>query len=87
MCRALRIIYRVPSSTRTNAPQLTNSNLIVRRFDTDEISITTAFRAAFPTATDAEERTEMDWVRRTFPDVHMDSVQRRPGIVPLSGLW
>lgn len=35
---------------------------IIKRFDTDAVSASSLFRAAFPTATDAEETTEMRWI-------------------------
>ena len=35
---------------------------ILRRYDTDAISLTTMFKVAFPGATEEEEAREMDWV-------------------------
>jgi hypothetical protein len=35
---------------------------ILRRYDTDAISLTTMFKVAFPGATEEEETREMDWV-------------------------
>lgn len=35
---------------------------IIKRFDTNAVSASSLFRAAYPTATEAEENKEMDWV-------------------------
>ncbi|KPV76577.1 uncharacterized protein RHOBADRAFT_52566 [Rhodotorula graminis WP1] len=35
---------------------------IIKRFDTDAVSASSLFRAAFPTATEAEETAEMRWI-------------------------
>ncbi|TDL25484.1 hypothetical protein BD410DRAFT_836993 [Rickenella mellea] len=39
---------------------------ILRRFDTGSISLTTMFRAAFPTASDDAERAEAAWVKANY---------------------
>ena len=40
----------------------TNHAFILRRYDTDAISLTTMYKVAFPGATDEDEKREMDWV-------------------------
>lgn len=40
----------------------TQHAFILRRYDTNAISLTTMFKVAFPGATDEEEKKEMDWV-------------------------
>ncbi|EPS94472.1 hypothetical protein FOMPIDRAFT_1063172 [Fomitopsis schrenkii] len=39
---------------------------VLRRLDTGAISLTTMFRAAFPTATDDHEKAESNWIRATY---------------------
>lgn len=39
---------------------------VLRRLDTSAVSLTTMFRAAFPTATDDHEKAESSWVRATY---------------------
>lgn len=59
---------------------------ILRRYDTGAISITTLFRAAFPTASDQEERDEISWVSH-----HHDLTGANGGVeedrVRFSGRW
>lgn len=40
---------------------------ILRRYDTNAISLTTMFKVAFPGATEEDERREMDWVHEYSP--------------------
>ncbi|KAI5481561.1 transcription regulator HTH, APSES-type [Pseudohyphozyma bogoriensis] len=37
---------------------------IIKRFDTDAVSASSLFRAAFPTATEGEESVEMNWIAK-----------------------
>ena len=39
-----------------------NHAFILRRYDTNAISLTTMYKVAFPGATEEDERREMDWV-------------------------
>jgi hypothetical protein len=73
---------------------------ILRRYDTNAISLTTMFKVAFPGATDEEESREMDWVgvdhgdrlkltrqvRRTF-DTSNTNGGRNYDAVRLAGQW
>jgi hypothetical protein len=56
---------------------------ILRRLDTGAISLTTMFRAAFPTATDESERMEANWVKANFDN----SGGNRPGKARFAGTW
>ncbi|KAI0783671.1 hypothetical protein C8Q75DRAFT_736737 [Abortiporus biennis] len=51
---------------RVKIPTPTGHAFILRRLDTGAISLTTMFRAAFPSATDEQERQEAIWVKSNF---------------------
>ncbi|KAH9928294.1 uncharacterized protein B0H18DRAFT_1117978 [Fomitopsis serialis] len=51
---------------RLKIPTPSGHAFILRRLDTGAISLTTMFRAAFPTATDDAEKLESSWVRASF---------------------
>lgn len=62
---------KVPISVRISQPsmcrnidwQASQHAFILRRYDTNAVSLTTMFKVAFPGASDEEEKREMDWVR------------------------
>ncbi|TFK47842.1 hypothetical protein OE88DRAFT_1770192 [Heliocybe sulcata] len=56
---------------------------ILRRYDTGAISLTTMFRAAFPAATDEDEKAETSWVKANY-DVGTNKDTYR---VRLAGTW
>ncbi|KZT22358.1 hypothetical protein NEOLEDRAFT_1157775 [Neolentinus lepideus HHB14362 ss-1] len=56
---------------------------ILRRYDTGAISLTTMFRAAFPAATDEDEKAETSWVKANY-DVGTNKDAYR---VRLAGTW
>ncbi|KAG1733598.1 uncharacterized protein EDB91DRAFT_1148298 [Suillus paluster] len=60
---------------------------ILRRFDTGAISLTTMFRAAFPTASEADERRETVWVKDTYDLAGNNGSTKEPSIVRLAGTW
>ncbi|KAG0695901.1 hypothetical protein DFH29DRAFT_953493 [Suillus ampliporus] len=60
---------------------------ILRRFDTGAISLTTMFRAAFPTASEADERRETVWVKDTYDLAGNNGSTKEPAIVRLAGTW
>ncbi|KAG1771002.1 hypothetical protein EDD22DRAFT_864940 [Suillus occidentalis] len=60
---------------------------ILRRFDTGAISLTTMFRAAFPTASEADERRETVWVKDTYDLAGNNGSAKEPAIVRLAGTW
>ncbi|ORX39911.1 hypothetical protein BD324DRAFT_615485 [Kockovaella imperatae] len=59
---------------------------ILRRYDTNAVSLTTMFKVAFPGATDEEERREMDWVRSSY-DIRDTNGGRGCDAVRLAGQW
>lgn len=59
---------------------------ILRRFDTNAVSLTTMFKVAFPGATEQEETREMDWVRNSF-DTRNTNGGRNCDAVRLAGQW
>ncbi|KAH9002882.1 hypothetical protein EDB86DRAFT_2893616 [Lactarius hatsudake] len=56
---------------------------ILRRLDTGAISLTTMFRAAFPTASDESERVEANWVKANYDN----SGGNRAGKARFAGTW
>lgn len=60
---------------------------ILRRYDTGAISLTTMFRAAFPLATEAEERTELQWVKDNHDLSGNNGSNRESHITRLAGTW
>jgi hypothetical protein len=59
---------------------------ILRRLDTGAVSITTLFRAAFPSAPEAAERAELAWVAQNF-DLAGANGGRDEDRVRFSGRW
>lgn len=60
---------------------------ILRRYDTGAISLTTMFRAAFPEASELDERRETHWAKETFDLSGNNGSARDPTIVRLAGTW
>ena len=60
---------------------------ILRRFDTGAISLTTMFRAAFPNASDSEEKLEVAWVKDTYDLSGNNGSTRDAHITRLAGVW
>ena len=62
---------------------------ILRRFDTGAISLTTMYRAAFPGATDADEKREVAWVKEQFANELLgnNGSTKEPHIIRLAGTW
>jgi hypothetical protein len=52
-----------PSSDTDTQPGTHTHAFVLRRYDTNAISLTTMFKVAFPGATEVEETREMEWVR------------------------
>ncbi|KAK4685481.1 hypothetical protein P7C73_g4671, partial [Tremellales sp. Uapishka_1] len=59
---------------------------ILRRYDTNAISLTTMFKVAFPGAPEADEKSEMMWVKSSFDTRHVNGGPRSP-VVRLAGQW
>ncbi|KAK0469779.1 uncharacterized protein EV420DRAFT_1616276 [Desarmillaria tabescens] len=60
---------------------------ILRRYDTGAISLTTMFRAAFPTASEQEEKEEVAWVKDNFDLTGNNGSSRDTSIIRLAGTW
>ncbi|KAF9048726.1 hypothetical protein BJ165DRAFT_1462165 [Panaeolus papilionaceus] len=60
---------------------------ILRRFDTGAVSLTTMYRAAFPLASDTEEKAEIQWVKETFELAGNNGSSKEPHITRLAGTW
>ncbi|KAI9638127.1 uncharacterized protein MKK02DRAFT_31620 [Dioszegia hungarica] len=72
---------------RIKVPTPNNSHaFILRRYDTDAISLTTMYKVAFPGASEEEERREMEWVRSSFDTRNMNG-GRDCTAVRLAGQW
>ncbi|BEI81146.1 hypothetical protein CcaverHIS002_0203060 [Cutaneotrichosporon cavernicola] len=75
-----RIKVQTPAATGTAHA------FILRRYDTDAVSLTTMFKVAFPASTDEEEKREMDWVRSSY-DTTGTNGSRDCDTVRLAGQW
>ncbi|KAF8149840.1 hypothetical protein B0H34DRAFT_785148 [Crassisporium funariophilum] len=60
---------------------------ILRRFDTGAVSLTTMYRAAFPSATDHEEKLEIAWVKDTYDLGGNNGSTKDAHITRLAGTW
>lgn len=60
---------------------------ILRRFDTNAISLTTMYRAAFPGASDGDERRETNWVKENHELLGNNGSTKEPQIIRLAGTW
>lgn len=73
---------------RPNPPiQPSGHAFILRRYDTGAISLTTMFRAAFPEASELDERKETQWAKESFDLSGNNGSAREPAIVRLAGTW
>ena len=73
--------------TETDALQPTGHAFILRRFDTGAISLTTMFRAAFPNASDVQEKEEITWVKQNNDLAGNNGSSRDTNITRLAGIW
>jgi len=60
---------------------------ILRRFDTNAISLTTMYRAAFPGASEQDERRETAWVKENHELLGNNGSTKEPHIIRLAGTW
>ena len=60
---------------------------ILRRFDTGAVSLTTMFRAAFPNASDSDEKLEVAWVKDTYDLSGNNGSTKDAHITRLAGVW
>ncbi|KAL4072562.1 hypothetical protein V8B97DRAFT_1870298 [Scleroderma yunnanense] len=72
---------------RLKIPTPTGHAFVLRRYDTGAVSLTTMFRAAFPTASEADERKETQWAKETWDLAGNNGSAREPHIVRLAGTW
>ncbi|KAI0331877.1 hypothetical protein GY45DRAFT_1275171 [Cubamyces sp. BRFM 1775] len=68
---------------RVKIPTPSGHAFILRRLDTGAISLTTMFRAAFPTASDEAEKIETNWVKASFDT----SGANKSGKARFAGTW
>ncbi|THH30022.1 hypothetical protein EUX98_g4174 [Antrodiella citrinella] len=68
---------------RVKIPTPTGHAFILRRLDTGAVSLTTMFRAAFPSASDDAEKVESSWVKNNY-DV---AGHNRTGKSRFAGTW
>lgn len=68
-------------------PTPTGHAFVLRRFDTGAISLTTMYRAAFPSCTEADEKLEMAHVKDNFNLFGQNGSSKEPHIVRLAGIW
>jgi hypothetical protein len=59
---------------------------VLRRYDTDAISLTTMYKVAFPGASEEDEKREMEWVKSSF-DTRNTNGDRDNNHVRLAGQW
>ncbi|WVF72185.1 hypothetical protein IAT40_006997 [Kwoniella sp. CBS 6097] len=67
-------------------PGATSHAFILRRYDTNAISLTTMYKVAFPGASDDDEKREMEWVKSSF-DTRGTNGGRGSDVVRLAGQW
>ncbi|THV03232.1 hypothetical protein K435DRAFT_775115 [Dendrothele bispora CBS 962.96] len=72
---------------KIETPTPSGHAFILRRYDTGAISLTTMFRAAFPNASDADESTEVQWVKDTYDLTGTNGNSRETSITRLAGTW
>ncbi|KZT41834.1 hypothetical protein SISSUDRAFT_1059146 [Sistotremastrum suecicum HHB10207 ss-3] len=62
---------------------------LLRRFDTGAVSLTTMFRAAFPSAPDEAEKIETNWVKQTYDTAGANGTAQNggPQRLRLAGTW
>ncbi|KAG8953116.1 hypothetical protein FRC04_003063 [Tulasnella sp. 424] len=68
---------------RVKVPTPNNHAFILRRFDTGAISLSTMFRAAYPSASEEAEKAELTWVKTNY-DI---AGQNGGGKLRLAGIW
>nr|ODN77325.1 hypothetical protein L203_06265 [Cryptococcus depauperatus CBS 7841] len=78
------VVGRIKVPTETNSGP--HHAFILRRYDTNAISLTTMYRVAFPGASEEDEKREMDWVKSSF-DIRGTNGGRDSDAVRLAGQW
>ncbi|KAL0954968.1 hypothetical protein HGRIS_003898 [Hohenbuehelia grisea] len=72
---------------KIETPTPTGHAFILRRYDTNAISLTTMFRAAFPTAADEDEKRETAYVKETYNLTGNNGSAKDTSIIRLAGTW
>ncbi|KAF9450348.1 hypothetical protein P691DRAFT_810537 [Macrolepiota fuliginosa MF-IS2] len=72
---------------KVETPTENGHAFILRRFDTGAVSLTTMFRAAFPLASDMEERAELQWVKDNHDLSGNNGSNKESHITRLAGTW
>ncbi|KAK7051014.1 hypothetical protein VNI00_005126 [Paramarasmius palmivorus] len=72
---------------KIDTPTVTGHAFILRRYDTNAISLTTMFRAAFPNASDQEEKDEVQWVKESYDLSGNNGSSKDTSITRLAGTW
>ncbi|KAK1233086.1 hypothetical protein PQX77_003726 [Marasmius sp. AFHP31] len=72
---------------KVETPTPTGHAFILRRYDTNAISLTTMYRAAFPNASDQEEKDEVQWVKESYDLTGNNGSSKDAGITRLAGTW
>ncbi|KAJ7158786.1 hypothetical protein C8R46DRAFT_1224704 [Mycena filopes] len=72
---------------KVDTPTPSGHAFILRRFDTGAVSLTTLFRAAFPTAPEDAEKREVQWVKDSYDLTGNNGSSKDAGITRLAGTW
>nr|GAT60789.1 APSES transcription factor [Mycena chlorophos] len=73
---------------KVDTPTPSGHAFILRRYDTNAVSLTTIFRAAFPNSDQEAEKREMQWVKDTYDLSGNNGSSRDPASAPrLAGTW
>lgn len=66
-------------SSLMSKPGAHSHAFMLRRYDTNAISLSTMYKVAFPGATEEDERREMDWVRH--PEINSTDARSNPRMI------
>ncbi|KAJ7035008.1 hypothetical protein C8F04DRAFT_1099783 [Mycena alexandri] len=72
---------------KVDTPTPSGHAFILRRFDTGAVSLTTLFRAAFPTAPEDAEKREVQWVKDSYDLTGNNGSSKETNITRLAGTW
>ncbi|KAF9500109.1 hypothetical protein BDN71DRAFT_1441209 [Pleurotus eryngii] len=72
---------------KISTPTSSGHAFILRRYDTGAVSLTTMFRAAFPTASEEDEKRETAWIKENYDLSGNNGTQKDPTISRLAGTW
>jgi hypothetical protein len=83
---SISLDQQLPSDPLQLLPAPMEHAFILRRYDTGAISVTTMYKAAFPSATNDDEEREMKWIKSSFDMSGMNG-SRTCNAVKLAGNW